>query len=481
MLNVGLKSGWKSLMVVLLALGLLGSCSGGGGDLAGGGISGTGVYNGVITGFGSVFVNGVEFSTTRAAITANDAGVTEADLDVGMKVRVEASGTSALSINFDPEVIGPVQAIDTVNDQIVVMGQTVLIQGTTILKGFGSILDLVAGNPLVVSGFFDAAGNIRAVFIELKSLSSGEEVKGVVSAFDAVSRMFAINGLSVDYSGVTDPPQLQSGDFVEVKGTLSAGTLVASHVEVKDPVEAALPGNEMAVEGIVTSNTSVNDFEVNGLRVYADDQTVYENGQQGDVAVNVQLEVEGTVNDDGVLLAEKVEFLSHEKTEVGIEGAVENVDLQNSAVTVFGIEITVNSSTIFNDDSGQQLRSFSLNNIKSDDLIEVGGFIDDGGRVVAVKVEKMNPSEPEYSLSGPIDMGSASYSTSTASFSILGVEVNVSGQRVIFEDENGNDISASKFFTTIDDTKAPGDIVEVSGVYQGGVFIADEVEIERIN
>ncbi len=474
MLNVSLKSGWKSLMVVLLALGLLGSCSGGGGDLAGGGVSGTGVYNGVITGFGSVFVNGVEFSTTGAAITANDADVTEAALDVGMKVRVEASGTSALSISFDPEVIGPVQAIDTVNDQIVVMGQTVLIQGTTIFKGFGSILDLVAGDTVVVSGFFDAADNIRAVFIELNALTSGEEVKGLVSAFDAVSRTFVINGLSVDYSGVTDPPQFQNGDFVEVKGSLSADTLVASYIEVEDPVEAALPGNEMGVEGIVTTVTSANDFEVNGLRVNTDDQTVYENGLQSDVAVNVLLEVEGTVNAAAVLLAEKVEFLSHENTEVGIEGAVEQVDPPNSAITVFGIEITVNSSTIFNDESD---RSFSLNDIRVGNFIEVGGFVDDGGRVVAVKVEREYPSEPEYSLSGPIDAGSVS----TALFYILGVKVDVSGQEVTFEDENDNAITASEFFALIDDKKDPGDIVEVSGIYQGGVFIADEVEIERIN
>ncbi|GMT46440.1 MAG: hypothetical protein IEMM0007_0006 [bacterium] len=480
MLNVGLKSGWKSLVVVLLALGLLGSCSGGGGDLAGGGISGTGVYNGVITGFGSVFVNGVEFSTTGAAITANDTGVTEADLDVGMKVRVEASGTNALSITFDPEVIGPVQSIDTVNDQIVVMGQTVLIQGTTIFKGVGNLLDLVAGDTVVVSGFFDAAGNIRAVFIELKALTSGEEVKGVVSAFDAVSRVFVINGLSIDYSGVTDQPQFQNGDFVEVKGSLSAGTLVASYIEVEDPVEAALPGNEMGIEGIVTTVTSANDFEVNGLRVYTDDQTVYENGLQGDVAVNVLLEVEGTVNAAGVLLAEKVEFLSHENTEVGIEGTVENVDIQSSAVTVFGIKITVNSSTIFNDESDLQLRNFSLDNLQVGDLIEVGGFVDDGGRVVAVKVVRLNPSETENSLSGPVDAGSVV--STTASFSILGVDVNVSGQGVTFEDENGNVITtANDFLNAINETKDPGDIVEVSGVYQGSVFVADEVEIERIN
>ncbi len=474
MLNVGLRSGWKNLMVVILALGLLGSCSGGGGgDLAGGGISGTGVYNGVITSFGSVFVNGVEFSTTGAAITANNTGVTENDLDVGMKVRVEASGTNALSINFDPEVIGPVQSIDTVNDRIVVMGQTVLIQGTTILKGFGSILDLVEGNPLVVSGFFDAAGNIRAVFIELKPQTSGEEVKGLISAFDAVSRTFVINGLPVDYSGVTDPPQLQNGDFVEVRGGLSATTLVATYIELEEPVGTALPGNEMAVEGIVTSRTSVNDFEVNGLQVYTNASTVYENGLEGDVAVNVMVEVEGTVNDAGVLVAEKVEFLSHEKTEVGIEGIVEQVDPRNSAVTVFGIKITVNSSTIFNDESD---RSFSFGNVQPGDLIEVDGFIDDGGRVVAVKVERINPSEPEYGLSGPVDAGSES---DTAFFSILGVKVDVSGSS--FEDENGKPITAGDFFALIDDTKDPGDIVDVSGGYQGGVFVADEVEIERIN
>jgi len=459
-------------VVLVLAVGLLGSCSGGGGDLAGGGVSGTGVYNGVITSFGSVFVNGIEFSTTGAAITSDDTGITEDDLDVGMKVRVEANGTTALSIDFDPEVIGPVQSIDTVNDRIVVMGQTVLIEGTTILKGFGSILDLVTGDIVVVSGFFDAAGDIRAVYIELKPLGAGEKVKGVVSDLNPLSRTFVINGLSVDYSGVTALLGIQNGDFVEVKGYLSAGTLVASHIEVEDPVAAALPGNEMAVEGIVTSLSSVNDFEVNGLRVHASDSTVYENGLQGDVAVDVWVEVEGKVNDDGVLLAEKVEFLSHEETEVGIEGAVESVDTQNSTVTVFGIEITVNSSTIFNDESGEQLRSFSLSDIRAGDLIEIGGFVD-GGRVVAVKVERMDPSEAEYSLSGPVDAGSE---TGT-SFSILGVQVDVSDPNVTFEDDNGNAVTAAEFFSTID----AGDIVEAGGLYQGGVFIADEVEIERIN
>ncbi len=468
----------KGLMAVvfLLAAGLIGSCNGGGGEFAGGGISGTGVYNGVITSFGSVFVNGIEFHTTGAAITADDAEVTENDLDVGMKVRVEAEGTTALSIEFDPEVRGPVQSIDTVNDRIVVMGQTVLIEGTTILKGFGSILDLVTGDTVAVSGFFDAAGNIRAVYIELRPTASGEKVKGVVSSLDTVSRRFVINGLSVDYSGVTGLAGLQNGDFVEVRGSLLSGTLVASHVGVEEPVETALPGSEMAVEGIVTSLSSVYDFEVNGLRVYTDDRTVYENGVRSDVVVDVLIEVEGTVNDNGVLVAEKVEFLSHEETGVRIEGPVAVVDLQKSMITVLGIGITVNSGTIFNDESSLQLRSFSLGDISAGDMIEVGGFAD-GSRVVAVKLEREDPSELKYSLTGPVDAGSET----PTSFSVLGVQVDVSGPDVTYEDDNGNTMTAAEFFAAIDDTKDPGDIVEVGGLYQGGVFIADEVEIERIN
>ena len=472
-------SGLKGLVaaVLVLAIGLLGACSsGGGGDLAGGGISGTGVYNGVITSFGSVFVNGVEFDTTGASITANDAVATEGDLEVGMKVRVEAEGTTARSVAFDPEVIGPVESIDTVNDRIVVLGQTVQIEGTTVLRGFGGILDLTAGDVVVVSGFFDAEGVIRAVYVELKPAASVVEVKGAVSNLDDVLRIFTINGLSVDYSGMAEPPALQNGDFVEARGTLSSGTLVATHVEVEDPVGTALPGSEMGVEGIVTSFTSAYDFEVNGLKVRTTESTVYENGRQGDVGLNVLVTVEGTVGDDGVLIAEKVEFLSNEETAVGIEGAVEGVDAQNSTLTVFGIVITVNSSTVFNDESPAGLRSFSLGDVSAGDVVEIGGFVD-GGRVVAVKVERMDPAESEFSLRGPVDAGSET----ATSFSILGVQVDVSGSGVSFEDEYGNAITALDFFNTIDDTKDPGDIVEADGLYQGGLFIADEVEIERIN
>ncbi|MCU7855552.1 MAG: hypothetical protein KZQ79_07650, partial [Candidatus Thiodiazotropha sp. (ex Lucinoma borealis)] len=49
------------------------SCGGGGGSqVADGGIGGTGVSMGRVTGFGSIFVNGIEFETDNASFTVND-------------------------------------------------------------------------------------------------------------------------------------------------------------------------------------------------------------------------------------------------------------------------------------------------------------------------------------------------------------------------------------------------------------------------
>ena len=71
------------------ALAILVAACGGGGGGADGGIGGTGVALGTITGFGSVFVNGVEFSSDRAVIKLDDRTVAQSDLRVGMVAQVD--------------------------------------------------------------------------------------------------------------------------------------------------------------------------------------------------------------------------------------------------------------------------------------------------------------------------------------------------------------------------------------------------------
>ncbi len=86
-------SGRRRLGALAILLALYG-CGGGGGSLASagdGGISGTGMAVGSVTGFGSVFVNGTEFDTSAATIVVDGNGATQNDLRVGQVVVVNAN------------------------------------------------------------------------------------------------------------------------------------------------------------------------------------------------------------------------------------------------------------------------------------------------------------------------------------------------------------------------------------------------------
>ena len=75
----------------LMILGALTSCGNENQSTAGGGVGGTGISVGTITGFGSVFVNGVEFDTSGASITVDGTPASESDLGIGMVVAVEGA------------------------------------------------------------------------------------------------------------------------------------------------------------------------------------------------------------------------------------------------------------------------------------------------------------------------------------------------------------------------------------------------------
>ena len=86
------KATFKLFFITCLALTGLGLAH------AGGGIGGTGRAYGEITAFGSIFVNGIEYSTTTATITINGVVQPVGDqsaLKVGMAVLVDGTVNAA--------------------------------------------------------------------------------------------------------------------------------------------------------------------------------------------------------------------------------------------------------------------------------------------------------------------------------------------------------------------------------------------------
>jgi hypothetical protein len=321
MTSIRKQASFIAALLFVLSLFWLGCGGGGGGGSAyfDGGIGGTGVSAGVITALGSVTVNGVRYGTDDAVFTVDDnssAGL--ADLAVGMRVIVEytTADDEAFSVFYEPELTGPVDAVNLSSNTITVLGQTVLVNTATEFVGVTGIDELNEGEDgdiVEVSGFFNAAGEIQAVYVELEDDTLDEfEIKGTVEIHDPVLKTFEINGLLVNYVDLLSPPSIENGDFVEVEGNLSGeGVFQADELEIEDSVISPQDDEEVEIEGLVTALDPAPDvdFEVNGFPVQLTDSTEFENGTAGDIDLDVRLEVEGHV-ESGILIAEQVEFES---------------------------------------------------------------------------------------------------------------------------------------------------------------------------
>lgn len=327
------------LLFVLVAVA---ACGSGGTDSAG---SKSTISVGKITGFGSVYVNGVRFETLGATIIKEGVSVggmedeteIQSHLRKGMIVTVEGSvnsngnGGVAKSIEFKDILEGPVQSVDPAAQTLVVLGQTVIVDSQTYFDDFSGLDALSVGNVVEVSGFVDSNGNIHATYICLKSGSFTEgsmeiELKGIISNLDNDTKTFNLGSLIVNFSNavIKDMPGgiLSDGLYVEVKsieGFNSNGELIASKVEADDCYHNWVcehnwvEGKEIEIERLVTDVTGLDSegkFVVNGQTVQITLETRFEDGFMTNIVPDVRLEVEGTLDADGTLLAREIDFES---------------------------------------------------------------------------------------------------------------------------------------------------------------------------
>jgi len=336
---------FKRLLFALFSVFLLISCdSGGGGMMAGGGIGGTGVINsGTISAFGSIVVNGTEFDTSNAAIIVNGKEIGVGDefvrdnLDIGRVVTVEGTGNlddiSAVAdrVIYNDNVRGPIESIhdvDATTKEIVVLGQIVIVNVVTKLKG--TDFDTIAQNDLVeVSGLVDDTGAIRATFLEKTGEFMPGNVVGVtgfIVNLDTNLKTFEINDLTVDYASIDSgslPQGFADGLLVEVEGTLDAagGEMRAASIELGDEIG---DGNSDQIEvlGFVTDIGSAFEFTVGNQKVKFDANTLFVDGTPADILLGAKLEAEGRLV-DGILFADEIEFWGPDQIEV--EGIVDEV------------------------------------------------------------------------------------------------------------------------------------------------------------
>lgn len=474
-------SGLTTMMAAgaLAALGMA-ACGGGGGSNnnppPSGGIDGVGisVAVGPITGFGSIFVNGVEFSTSGAEIRIEDSPGSESELEVGDIVEVRGTvnddgvtGTAEV-VSFNDSVEGPVSGVDVAAGTLVVIGQTVRVTATTIFDNSfpdPSLGGIGVGDVVEVSGFPNADGEIVATRIEPKPPGGELELFGVVSSFDGTARRFNVSTTVVDYSGA----QLSNGTpsngvCVEVKGSnFAGGVLTATRVEVKSCTVQVEDGDLGEIEGIITRFASATDFDIGSQRVTTTASTVFEGGTAADLRENLKIEAEGEFNANGVLVADEIDIKADTSTR--LLGTIDSINAGNSSFEVFGVTV-LTGATSFEDKSSAHQRPFGFADLRTGDYVEVRGFEEAAaGTMTAVLVERED-LDPRRELRG------TATSVAQPNLTILGVSVTT-GAGTEYRDVNDQPIDAATFFGA-----AANRVVEVRGSWNGATFSAERAELE---
>lgn len=188
---------------------------------------------------------------------------------------------------------------------------------------------------------------------------------------------------------------LQVDDFVEVEGIERSGTLLAKKVKrkVHDGFDDDQPGAEIEVEGLIEA---LGDSTITVLgqtwEVVPETRIQTDDGAQlafGELLVDDYVEVEGYERPDGSRVAKKVkrkqeDALSDDngREEIEVKGTVDAVT--ESSLTVAGVTFRVVSQTEMERDDGELV----LSDIEVGDYLEVEGYRDEGGEIIATKIER---------------------------------------------------------------------------------------------
>src|SRR2546430_12554542 len=113
-------------------------------------------------------------------------------------------------------------------------------------------------------------------------------------------------------------------------------------------------------EGLITRFASATDFDVAGEKVTTTASTVFKNGTAADLALNVRVEVRGTLDANKVLVADVVEI--ERVAVIGLAATVSAVT--TNTLTVLGVTISVDTNTRLEDVSNAHVHMFSLTDVK---------------------------------------------------------------------------------------------------------------------
>ena len=404
---------------------------------------------GKVTGFGSIFVNGIRFETNSATYELDDAtGSSDSDISVGMYVVVtgslNADGVSgtADSVYYDDEVEGPVAGLATDPDDetvktFAVLGVNVRIDSKTKFEsddgtpfGFDTIMN---GDVVEVSGAF-VGDLLHATYVELQDdLDEDYEVRGTVSDFNGTDMFTLIldNGATLNITlavGAEIPDGgIVNGQYVEVEGTIPdpvgfPNDMLALEVELEDDDYFDDDDNEVEIRGPLSYNEDDASWSINGTLIVFTDSTEFDPESLADAiedrsAQGRVVEVEGRYV-DGALRADEVELEEDDLEFEAYASIIDATGAKSGTITLsFGgatgtLPVIINEETFFMNDSA--VTPFDLRTLPGDTKVEIDARRNSVGDIVATSLE-IEDDDLGVAIEGPLD------AADETSVSVLGI------------------------------------------------------------
>jgi len=289
----------------------------------GGGIGGTGIV-GIITGFGSIWVDGLEVkydNKTPVADNATTANIN--DLAIGQVVTIEASGSNdelkASKITVVDAVAGQISAIDTNNAKMTVLGQEVAISSKTIMHDQQNQLNAIQfkqGDYVKVSGLRMPNGEIVASRIQQAIAIAEPNLVGPITK---------INGSRIEIYGqqieTVENNNLKLGQEIIAAGTLSNGILMSRQIALSP--SAQLPGKtqQIRLQGYVAGSAASGQIKVGSMEVIVPNQTAASEKTISEINSGELVQLSGHFGSDNRIIADRIEIsidrperMGHENT-----------------------------------------------------------------------------------------------------------------------------------------------------------------------
>jgi Domain of unknown function (DUF5666) len=390
---------------------------------------------GTISGFGSVFVNGVEYDTNGASYEVDDASASDdSALAVGMVVVVQGSVNadgrtgSARSISYDDEIEGLVEdlAVDANDPSIktfTVMKTLVRVdQNSTNFDaeddaGF-SFDTIMNGDHVEVSGEYEGDILVASYIEKQDSADDDFEAKGTVTEYDGADHFVLLlrngNTLDITLAAGAEIPSVGIADdqYVEIEGTIPdpvafPDAVLATKVELED--DDHFGGDEVEIKGMLNYDLETEMWSVRDVALAFDDNTKYKPASLMDSVADgsadgLTVEVEGYMLDE-VLQVEEIKLEEDELEFKGDAMVLESTGPRDGTIQLsFGlaegtVDVIVNGDTMFRDD--EAMNRFDLDSITDSAKVELEARWADDGSIIASSLHLED--DMGYEIKGPLD------------------------------------------------------------------------------